>query len=58
VEICTSFWEALILMGVIVMLSLRRKIMKTKPILSLERRPCCGIKDWAYWRKGPPNTTP
>jgi hypothetical protein len=31
--------------GVTVLLSLKREIKKTRPILSLERRPCCGIKD-------------
>jgi hypothetical protein len=45
VELYTSCWEALILMGVTVLLSLSREIKKTRPILSLERRPCCGIKD-------------
>jgi hypothetical protein len=51
VELCTSCWEELILMGVIVMLSLSRQIKKTRPILSLERRPCCGIKDWGILDK-------
>jgi hypothetical protein len=32
-------------------LSLNREINKTRPILSLERRPCCGIKDWDILEK-------
>jgi hypothetical protein len=51
VELCTSCWEALILMGVTVMLSLSRQIKKTRPISSLKRRPCCGIKDWGILEK-------
>jgi hypothetical protein len=51
VELCTSCWETLILMGVIVMLSLSRQIKKTRPISSLKRRPCCGIKDWGILEK-------
>jgi hypothetical protein len=38
-------------MGVIVLLSLSREIKKTRPILSLKRRPCCGIKDWDILEK-------
>jgi hypothetical protein len=45
VELCTSCCEELILMGVTVLFSLSREIKKTRPILSLERIPCCGIKD-------------
>jgi hypothetical protein len=51
VELCTSCWESLILMGVTVLLSLRRQIKKKRPILSLKRRPCCGIKDWDILEK-------
>jgi hypothetical protein len=51
VELCISCWEALILMGVTIMFSLNREIMKTRPILSLNRRPCCGIKDWDILEK-------
>jgi hypothetical protein len=51
VELCTSYFESLILMGVIVLLSLSRQLKKTRPILSLERRPCCGIKDWDILEK-------
>jgi hypothetical protein len=45
VGLCTSCWEALILIGVTLLLSLSRQIKKTRPILSIERRPYCGIKD-------------
>ena len=38
-------------MGVTVMLSLSREMKKTRPILSLERRPCYGIKDWDILEK-------
>jgi transposase InsO family protein len=38
VELCTSCWEALILMGVTVMLSLSRQIKKTRPISSLKMK--------------------
>jgi hypothetical protein len=38
-------------MGIIVLLSLSREVKKTRPILSLERRPCCGIKDWGILEK-------
>ena len=51
-EIYTSCWEELILMGVIVMLSLRRKLKNTRPIPSLKRIPCCGIKDCDILEKG------
>jgi hypothetical protein len=51
VELCTSCWEVLILMGVIVLLSLSRQIKKTRPISSLKRIPCCGIKDWGILEK-------
>jgi hypothetical protein len=51
VELCTSCWEELILMGVTVLLSLNREINKTRPILSLERRPCYGIKYWDILEK-------
>jgi hypothetical protein len=51
VELCTSCWEALILMGVTVILSLSREIKKTRPILSQKIRPCCGIKDWGILEK-------
>jgi hypothetical protein len=51
VELYKSCWEALILMGVIVLLSLSRKIKKTRPISSLKRRPCCGIKNWDILEK-------
>jgi hypothetical protein len=44
-------WEALILMGVTVVLSLRREINKTRTIMSLGRRPCCVIKDWGILEK-------
>ena len=50
-ELCTSCWEALILMGVTVVLSLSKQIKNTRPIFSLERRPCCGIKDWDILEK-------
>jgi hypothetical protein len=51
VELCKSCWETLILMGVTILMSLSRQIKKTRPILSLERRPCCGIKDWGILEK-------
>jgi hypothetical protein len=51
VELCTSCCEALILMGVTVLLSLSRQIKKTRQISSLKRRPCCGIKDWDILEK-------
>jgi hypothetical protein len=51
VELCTSCSEALILMGVTVMLSLSREINKTISILSLERIPCYGIRDWDILEK-------
>ena len=38
VELYTSCWEALILMGVIVMFSLSKKIKKTRSISSLKKR--------------------
>jgi hypothetical protein len=38
-------------MGVIVLFFLSREIKKKRPILSLERRPCCGIKDWDILEK-------
>jgi hypothetical protein len=38
-------------MGVTVLLSLSRQIKKTRPILSMKRRPCCGIKDWGIFEK-------
>jgi transposase InsO family protein len=53
VEIYTSCWEALIIMGVIVLLSLSREMKETRPILSQKRRPCCGIKDWGILEKRP-----
>jgi hypothetical protein len=51
VELCTSCWEEIILMGVTVLLSLSRKMKETRPILSQKRRPCCGIKDWGILKK-------
>jgi hypothetical protein len=51
VELYTSYREELILVGVTVLLSLSIQIKKTRPILSLERRPCCGIKDWGILEK-------
>jgi hypothetical protein len=51
VELCTSCWETLILMGVTVMLSLSREMKETRPILSQKRRPCCSIKDWVILEK-------
>jgi hypothetical protein len=45
---CGTLYKLLgstILMAVTVMLSLNREINKTRPILSLERRSYCGIKD-------------
>ena len=59
-ELCTSFWEELILMGVTIMFSLNREIKNTRPnreikntrpILSLERRLWYGIKDWDILEK-------
>ena len=41
----TSYWETLLMMGVVIPLFLRIKIKKTSPLLSLERRQCYGIKD-------------
>jgi hypothetical protein len=43
-ELYTSCWEEKLVMGVIMFLFLRVK--KEKPIWSLEKRQCCGIKDW------------
>jgi hypothetical protein len=51
VELCTSYWEALILVGITVLLSLSREIKKTRSILSLERIPCYGIEDWNILEK-------
>jgi hypothetical protein len=51
VSLCTIYWEALILMGVIVLLSLSKEIKNIGSILSLEIRPCCGIKDWDILEK-------
>jgi hypothetical protein len=51
VELCTSCWEELILMGVTIMLSLSKKMKEKRPILSHKRRPCCGIKDWNILEK-------
>jgi hypothetical protein len=51
VELYTSCWEELILMGVTVLLSLSREMKETRPILSQKRRPCCGIKDWGILEK-------
>jgi hypothetical protein len=51
VELCTICWEELILMDVTILLSLSREIKKTRPILSLERRPYYGIKDWGILEK-------
>jgi hypothetical protein len=45
VELCTSCLEELMLVGITIMLSLRREINNTRSILSLERIPCIGIKD-------------
>jgi hypothetical protein len=50
-KLYTSYWEALILMGVTFLLSLSREMKEKRPILSLERRPCCGIKDWSILEK-------
>ena len=41
----TSYWETLLMMGVVIPLFLRKKIKKTSPLLSLERRQCYGTKD-------------
>jgi hypothetical protein len=38
--------KALLMMGVTILLFLRIAMKKTGPLLSLERRPCYGIKDW------------
>jgi hypothetical protein len=57
VEICTSCWEALILMGVIVLLSLNREIKKTRPIFPWKEDHAVTSKTGTYWRKGPSNTT-
>jgi hypothetical protein len=51
VELCTSCWEALILVGVTILFSLSREIKKTRSILSLERIPCYGIKEWDILEK-------
>jgi hypothetical protein len=37
-------WEALLLMGIIVLMSLRVSMKKIGPLLCLERRQCFGIK--------------
>ena len=50
-ELCTSCWEALILMGVTVLLSLSKEMKEIRPILSLKRRPCYGIEDWGILEK-------
>jgi hypothetical protein len=50
-ELSTSCWEALILMGVTFMFSLRRQIKNTRLISSLKRRLCCSIKDWGILEK-------
>jgi hypothetical protein len=38
-------------MGVTILLSLSREMKEKRPILSLKRRPCCGIKDWGILEK-------
>jgi hypothetical protein len=38
-------------MGVTILFSLSREMKETRPILSLKRRPCCGIKDWGILDK-------
>jgi hypothetical protein len=51
VGLCTSCWEALILMGVTVSLSLSKEMKEIRPIMSQKIRPCCGIKDWVILEK-------
>jgi hypothetical protein len=41
-----SYKEALLVMGVIVPLFLILEMKKKKILQSLEKRLCCGIKDW------------
>jgi hypothetical protein len=38
-------------MGVTVLSSLSREMKEKRPILSLKRRPWCGIKDWGILEK-------
>jgi hypothetical protein len=45
-ELCISCREALLVMGVIVPLFLILELKKKKLLQSLEKRLCCGIKDW------------
>ena len=45
-ELFTSHWEDLSLMGVIAILFLRVKTKKVKSLTSMEEILCCGIKDW------------
>jgi hypothetical protein len=51
VVLYTSCWEELILVGVTIFLSLSREINKTRSILSLERIPFYGIKEWDILEK-------
>ena len=45
-ELCTSYWEELSLMGVTTLFFSRIKMKKIKSLTSLEEILCCGIKDW------------
>ena len=45
-ELYTSCWEELSLMGVTTLLLSRVKVKKVMSLASMEEILCCGIKDW------------
>ena len=45
-ELCIRFYEELLVMGVIAPLFLILELKKKELLQSLEKRLCCGIKDW------------
>jgi hypothetical protein len=45
-ELYINYWEALSMTSEIVPLLLRLELKKKKLLQSLEKRLCCGIKDW------------
>ena len=45
-ELCTSCWEGLSLMGVTTLLFPRVKVKKVMFLTSLKEILCCSIKDW------------
>jgi hypothetical protein len=45
-ELCTSYLKELSVMGVKIRFFMRVEMKKSKPLWSLEKRQCCGIKYW------------